>query len=1427
MCRTKTCLFHRLLGQGAGNTASALIATASMAFPLLPGMPPMADTPTPPTSDGWEQTPQHLDDYDDLYGTEAPADLKPLSASPAGSGFRAATAARSINYISVMVEWPDADMQDIHLDDDYTRKAADMIAADGGRVITPEGEYDITTVKEYFRKYSYGKLDVNMKFFPQQGGKTVSYVSRKPRSYYLKKSATNPDGVTPDTKVQRELELINEITAAVAPQLEAAYSAADLDTNNDGYVDALSFFIEGPFLDRSVTRGDVLWSHKASLALNTQIHGKQIAAYNVNNAGDSASPGGIFSHTHTPSRPGTTLENLKLNRATYSVLIHEFLHTLGLFDLYRAGGQGDPVGFYDIMAYNLPSTPQAMLAVHTRTALRWGNQIPLVRGNETVRLNKPAYADPREKVAYRIDSPLSTNEYFIVEYYRQVAPGLRNQGRSDGYIIYRVSTAEGLINLEGSPADPSKDGVFIFRPGENSNGEANRASLAQAVQPATVGTTYGKTLETTGGAWDKDSLYFSDGRNSGITLEVVGSGTDFIDLKITAPETHGSGTAADPYLISTATEWANLVRDGKHVKVVADIDFTGVAVTPAALREAVIDGDGHTLKNLTITGNGLFESLDRTTISNLTLDHITVNGVSEHAGTLAAAVYEGTRISGVHVLSGQVNAGSASPYGFQGVGGLVGTITGGSIDRSSTAATVNGGKNTGGFIGLAQGGTITNNVASGAVTSTGKKGSFYGSALSFGSMTNDATYTDNVYVIREAGQPRASQAGDKAGIYGVALPDSAAIDMTAMPTLTITPRTEGVNVPAVTVTSVTSDQPSIADGHEWTVTGHTAGNATLTYALTLGGASWSATLPVTVTAPTPPTIPLTGISLTPTRLALTVGENGTLNVTYTPNDTTDPKDVVWTSSHEDVATVTDGVVTAHAPGRATITATVGSHTAMTQVEVRLPATDLRVDKTRVELEVPNTSMPVASLLPENTTDTASYTWESANPSVATVDSTGVITAVAQGTTTVTVTAHLSEKPLPAGRSMWAGYASYAQGAERTLSATVDVIVTEPAPTPVPVDKSALTEALRLLDGSIDQATTTDGMTEDSVRAYEDALARARAAAAAGRALEADEAATRDAVNTQAAAVQEARDALVQARQGLTPKPVNRTALQDAVRDLDASVNQQTSTEGMTEESVRAYEDALARARTALNDARTVDGNESATQDEVNAQAAAARDALNALEDARRGLTVKPTPSPTPSPSGEPTVAPSVTPAPTPTTTPTPAPQPTSQPTATSTPAPQPTTVPPVVPQPTATVTPAPQPSVTTTPEGTAQPTVNPTSQPTSQPSGEPSAQPRANPGDTTSPSVRPGSSQTPDASASTQSNGENTTTASSDSSVQANGEGGTSAQGSRDGHRSPLAWTGAVFLPLIALVALLSAAGLLLLILKRRRSYAENDETGE
>ena len=132
------------------------------------------------------------------------------------------------------------------------------------------------------------------------------------------------------------------------------------------------------------------------------------------------------------------------------------------------------------------------------------------------------------------------------------------------------------------------------------------------------------------------------------------------------------------------------------------------------------------------------------------------------------------------------------------------------------------------------------------------------------------------------------------------------------------------------------------------------------------------------------------------------GGTETLEVTYDPENTTDDKTVVWESSDPTVANVDgSGTVTAVGIGSAKITAKVGNHTDVCVVTVDAPLESIDVQDA-LELVKNQTAVINYELVPSDTTDKALVTFTSSDPTVATVDENGKVTALKAGTTVITL-----------------------------------------------------------------------------------------------------------------------------------------------------------------------------------------------------------------------------------------------------------------------------------------------------------------------------------------------------------------------------------------------------------------------------------------
>ena len=181
-----------------------------------------------------------------------------------------------------------------------------------------------------------------------------------------------------------------------------------------------------------------------------------------------------------------------------------------------------------------------------------------------------------------------------------------------------------------------------------------------------------------------------------------------------------------------------------------------------------------------------------------------------------------------------------------------------------------------------------------------------------------------------------------------------------------------------------------------------------------GIAPVSDTITFTVT-PKDVAVPVTGVTLDKTEVSVAKGETVTLTETVTPADA-DVKTVTWSSSDEKVATVLNGVVTAVEQGTATITVKTadGGFTAECKVTVTAPKAESV--KVLINGEAPTddkfsmmngrTRKISATVAPEDAVQDVTYTV--ADPAIVSVED-GVVTAKAEGTTTITATADGASK----------------------------------------------------------------------------------------------------------------------------------------------------------------------------------------------------------------------------------------------------------------------------------------------------------------------------------------------------------------------------------------------------------------------------------
>lgn len=171
------------------------------------------------------------------------------------------------------------------------------------------------------------------------------------------------------------------------------------------------------------------------------------------------------------------------------------------------------------------------------------------------------------------------------------------------------------------------------------------------------------------------------------------------------------------------------------------------------------------------------------------------------------------------------------------------------------------------------------------------------------------------------------------------------------------------------------------------VTAVNPGTATITASFVYNNKTYKATCSVTVKK--------VSVELSASSKTLLIGETATLTATTSPTGLA----VTWESSNNMVASVSDGKITAKAPGEITITASITYNgkefTDTCAVKVSEPA--IQLGYSQLKLAKNETTTMIAETYPEGLT----ITWSSEDVSICSINSSGVVTAKAKGKTMIT------------------------------------------------------------------------------------------------------------------------------------------------------------------------------------------------------------------------------------------------------------------------------------------------------------------------------------------------------------------------------------------------------------------------------------------
>ena len=349
--------------------------------------------------------------------------------------------------------------------------------------------------KNYIKTISEGKLEVE-NYFPQESEDKLSV-----NTYTLSKSIS---------EYQSSDSIVEEVIDAVKNSKISYNINSKLDNMNTSYLDNLTIIVQG--------NGDnsIIGSHKAEYSGTNKINGLSVSNYNIIPSGDLVSDDG-------------KTDDGKTNVARYAQvkISHEFLHTLGLPDLYRKTDVGEPVGSWDIMA-KVGYILQYPLS-YLRYKQGWiGSNEITKSGTYTL----DAVSGTGSNKLFILKTPLSDSEYIALEYRKKstnltdIESGIPNSG----LLMYRINNkVEDFTNVKG------QNYIYIYRPDvadkdsgndliESGDYKGFNKYYNATLSPEVGRTEYGSTDLTK--SFTDNTLYYSNGQNSGIRISNVKYSSD-------------------------------------------------------------------------------------------------------------------------------------------------------------------------------------------------------------------------------------------------------------------------------------------------------------------------------------------------------------------------------------------------------------------------------------------------------------------------------------------------------------------------------------------------------------------------------------------------------------------------------------------------------------------------------------------------------------------------------------------------------------------------------------------------------------------------------------------------------------------------------------------------------------------------------------
>jgi M6 family metalloprotease-like protein len=471
------------------------------------------------------------------------------------------------------------------------------------------------TMQNYFSEVSYGALNVTTTFYPAPTTYVVSWQDTHIRNYFVPYDAsTNPSGYNGDTERRlREHQLLVDAVNGVSSQIP---TGLNLDGDNDGMVDNVCFIIQGA----TTAWATLLWPHRWALYTYTvNINGKRVYDYN-------------FQLSNSLSSSGA------------SVLAHEMFHSLGAPDLYHYTSDGiSPADKWDLMCSNT-TPPQHMTAFMKWKYGHWISDIPTLYTSGTYTLNP--LTSPAGQ-CFRINSPVSSTEYYVVEF-RKKTGTFESSIYGSGIIIYRINTTCGNGNADGPP-----DELYIYRPGGTTT--ANGTPSTAYFSSESGRTAFNNNTNPT--------CFLTDGTLGNISISSIGSSAgstmSFYYTMDNAP-LNLSGSSSNSTIVLNWQAPPN--GTPSSYKIYRNGSYLGSSTTLSYTDASVIIGNSYSYYVTAMFTNPTAETAASNTV-NVTASDISVIGIGTESNTgkgLPIEPYYGYTYSQSIYLQSEINTANKS-----------------------------------------------------------------------------------------------------------------------------------------------------------------------------------------------------------------------------------------------------------------------------------------------------------------------------------------------------------------------------------------------------------------------------------------------------------------------------------------------------------------------------------------------------------------------------------------------------------------------------------------------------------------------------------------------------------------------------------------------------------------------------------------------